>query len=94
MKVTITPKDFANAPNGYTGNDCPLAQALRRQGMNNLRVGALWVWDEGEDSPKYDIPQSWGFFTYSIEEINELSSKAKISLEDIPTVELELIEVN
>lgn len=107
LKVTIIPEDFRDAPSGYNHSleghgeyDCVLAMALRRQfpdkklawvGAHEVAFKRLF-----HQERKYRVPREWGLdleSSTSIEKINEISEQAKISLEGIPTVEIELTEI-
>lgn len=99
LKVEIIPEDFRNAPYGYgagAGKDgCVLQQALMRMypdgyvsvGPFNAFVGAL------PNQKRYEINlKEWGGSKAEFDPdlINELSKKAKNSLEGIPTLSLTL----
>lgn len=106
LEVTILPEDFAKAPNGFYSHidwqgyftGCVLYWALKRAlpeeiidvGAHSARVGhrsykinrKMWGWDE--------ITQEERVSNFSMQKINELSRRAKQSLEGIPTVSLSL----
>ncbi len=100
LEVTVIPEDFAKAPYGYaagTGDQgCVLQQALRRiypdqqyihVGHDRVCIGALL------EQRMYSINiDKWGsvIAEFSADRINELSWRAKKSLEGIPTVSLTL----
>ena len=100
LEISIIPEDFKAAPTGYVHSTneggCVLWQALHRLYPGTiLYVGTMFVEIGGET---YTIDNKvWGTYSrlqkdaeYSPDEISELSTKAKESLEGIPTVTLKL----
>ena len=103
IKILITPEDFKNAPNGYIGDECPLAQSLLRRGLiteGDYVMTASKILDRKAHVALLGIvdwEKNWGGDYPAAEknsyaQIQEWSEKAKESLEGIPTVELELIK--
>jgi hypothetical protein len=99
LQVTIIPEDFRNAPRGYgAGREeegCVLQQALRRMYPNEyVQVGHDRAFiGKPPNQHVYSINiDEWGGIhaKYDADKINELSERAKISLEEIPTVSLTL----
>lgn len=100
LEITILPEDFRAAPKGFQNVEaykgCVLWQALKRLYPEEeiIKVGGCTV-TLGEDG--YFIPHDtiWGSGNaeYPAHKINELSLKAKDSLDGIPTVTMELIQI-
>jgi hypothetical protein len=95
LTVEIKPEDFRDAPTGYTRPKCPLENAIQRMYPNSfVYVGHdRAVIGDLPNQIKYGISlKQWGRESteWSIGIINDLSRRAKESLEGIPTVSLTL----
>ena len=100
IRVTIKPEHFLSATPIMRGGD-PLGMALRDEGHDVENVGQDKVYiREGTLIPKrisiYYIPtDKWGGYSspYPPGYIDRLCQKAKRSLESIPTIELQLVNI-
>jgi len=103
IKVIIKPEHFRDAAGGY-GNDtnkdgtyspCVLGQALIEM-FPDGNIGRVWTEAVSINNTKYRIPSSWGNTgeEFSYEVINDLSRKAKQSLDGIPTTEVILTKIS
>jgi hypothetical protein len=93
IEVTVIPEDFRGAPMGYKAPYCVLHMTLKRLYPDRaISVGSAHVFI-GESKYNIDLGQ-WGIGNlidgFSHWTINELSEKAKKSLEGIPSKTLYL----
>lgn len=90
IKITIEPRHFRDARR-YLSNDCPLGLVLKeRFPGSEIMVGGADV-HIGDRIYKIPHVEKWGAGHYPAQEIDDLIRLAKTSLENIPTVEFELV---